>query len=91
MQNLFASSQPARGGGGNGNRNTILSFKAGRMNLDGPKQNGNYGVTADKRRGTCSLARTNDQLVHFRVSCYRLSMLRLVSFQGSVMVLLRNK
>jgi hypothetical protein len=58
MQNLFAA--------------TILSFKAGKMVLEGPKQNGSYGVTADKRRGTFSLVRTNDQLVHFRVRSDRM-------------------
>jgi len=68
MQNLFAPSAPAPSGRSNGNGTTILSFKAGRMNLDGPKPSGNYGVTADKRRGTCSLVCTNDNLLHLKVS-----------------------
>ena len=72
MQNLFAATPTAPGRGGNGNGTTILSFKAGKMVLEGPKQNGSYSVTADKRRGTFSLVRTNDQLVHFRVRSERM-------------------
>lgn len=67
MQSLFpqtVSSGAGQSAGGNGT--TIISFKAGKIDLDGPKANGSYKATADRRRGTVSLVRTNDQLVHFR-------------------------
>jgi hypothetical protein len=53
-------------GAGAGNGTTLLSFKAGKIDLDGPKANGCYKATPDLRKGTVSLVRTNDQLVHFR-------------------------
>ncbi len=67
MQSLFPIARPS-GGSNSGNGTTILSFKAGKINLVGPKANGAYTASADKRRGTFSLVRTNDRLVHFRVS-----------------------
>ena len=63
---LFPQAASSSAGPTAGNGTTLLSFKAGKINLDGPKANGCYQATPDTRRGTVSLVRTNDQLVHFR-------------------------
>ncbi len=69
MQSLFPVGSSTSSGAGDRNNNNgtnILSFKAGKIELDGPKANGCYKATADKRRGQLDLVKTNDNLLHFR-------------------------
>ena len=55
-----------RGGAARGNGNSLVEFKAGKMNLAGPDASGKFQCNADKRKGSISLVSTQDQLLHFR-------------------------
>lgn len=66
MQSLFPQSQGGPGVGGDGGV-TLISFKAGRLNMGEANSTGTFKVTADERKGTISLVRRPiDNLVHFK-------------------------
>ena len=46
--------------------NSLVEFKAGKMNMVGPNADGKFQCSADKRKGSITLVSTPDQLLHFR-------------------------
>lgn len=61
MQSLFpVAPRPGTRG------NSLVEFKAGKMNMVGPNADGKFQCSADKRKGSVTLVSTPDQLLHFR-------------------------
>ena len=65
MDSLFPSNTPGVGGGGANNGTTLVSFKAGKCVMEGPRDNGKFSVSPDLRKGTASLVRSSDGAVKF--------------------------
>mmetsp|Transcript_10419 Transcript_10419/g.10045 ORF Transcript_10419/g.10045 Transcript_10419/m.10045 type:complete len:375 (+) Transcript_10419:28-1152(+) len=65
-ESLFPQQRP--GGQGAAQHTPLITFKAGKCNLSERQSNGKFSVSVDKRRGTLSLTKSQDQLIHFRWS-----------------------
>jgi 26S proteasome regulatory subunit N13 len=64
MESLFPQQRPADAA--SRQQPALISFKAGKCVISERQSNGKFSVTPDKRRGTLSMSKSPDGLMHFR-------------------------